>query len=257
MWLRKRWLERCWRDYPLYDPPHKREERILSKAEAAQNFDYFMSVRQQRDACFRDWLRRYFGVTVTLDEDGMRGLNRWGNKYAGFLLAREPRERTTSAYFTYSPPWIGRNGGNNVLFDMGITLGESIIASCPNLRWDFDPTSTILPRTAKERKRGAGSGFQRPMLTGFDNPAYCPMPLYDVYSFARQMAEHITTLKDLIEHYDRPRGIRNLVRDELLNKFKGILRNYPAGDPYKLLDQMGRRDYLNLVDAKVEADGDE
>lgn len=237
MRLRKLWLERCWHDYPLYDPPHKREERLLPKNEAAQNFDYFMRVRRERDAYFRDWLRRYFGTMLTSDEKGMRQLNRWGNKYAGLLLPLASAGQPTYAYFTYSPPWTGENTGNNVLFDMGIALGETIIANCPNLRWDIDPISAILPRTAKDRKREVGTSFQRPMLAGFDNPAYCPMPLHDVYSFARQMAENMTTVKGVISHYDRPREIRNLVRDELLNKFKGILRNYPS----EILISSGRR----------------
>ena len=31
VWLRKRRLERALREYPLYDPPHKVEERLLSR----------------------------------------------------------------------------------------------------------------------------------------------------------------------------------------------------------------------------------
>lgn len=38
-YLRRLWLRRALRDYPLYDPPHKVEERLLSKAKAKENFD--------------------------------------------------------------------------------------------------------------------------------------------------------------------------------------------------------------------------
>jgi hypothetical protein len=183
-WLRKLWLRRALRGYPLYDPPHKIEERLLTREKASENFDYFMRVRQQRLGYFRDWLHRNFGVTMTLDEKGMRALNRWGNKYAGLLLVEGPDGNPTNTYFTYNPPWTGENAGHNVLFDMGIALGEAIIACCPKLRWDVDPISAILPRTAKMLKREAGMSFQRPELTGFDNPVGTASPLHRPFSFA-------------------------------------------------------------------------
>src|SRR5215471_7309570 len=93
-------MERALHDYPLYDPPHKIEERRLPKEKAAENFDYFMRVRMQRVAQLRDWLRQHFAVTVTLDEDGVRALGRWGNDYAGWLLARGA-EGHPQSYDTY------------------------------------------------------------------------------------------------------------------------------------------------------------
>jgi hypothetical protein len=57
-------LERALHDYPLYDPPHKVEERRLPKEKAAENFDYFISVRMQRVAQLRDWLQRDFAVST-------------------------------------------------------------------------------------------------------------------------------------------------------------------------------------------------
>ncbi len=165
-WLRKHWLRRALREYPRYNPPHKVEERLLTKEKATENFDYFMRVRQQRLAYFRGWLYRNFLVAITLDEKGVRALNRWGNKYAGLLLDQGPGGDPTDSYFTYDPPWTGKNAGYNVIFDMGIMLGEATIASCPKLRWDVDPISEILPRTPRQRKREAGMSYQRPELTG-------------------------------------------------------------------------------------------
>src|ERR1700730_12144481 len=104
MWLRKSWLRRALRDYPLYDPPHKVEEYLLSREQAVENFDYFMRVRQQRAAYFQRWLRRYFRVAITPDENGVKALNRWGNKYAGLLLVAAPTGHPTDCYFTYDPP---------------------------------------------------------------------------------------------------------------------------------------------------------
>jgi hypothetical protein len=254
MRLRRLWLERCWRGYPLYDPPHKREERVLSKAEAAENFEYFMSVRRQRHDYFIKWMDRHFGIDLTPDEKGIRALNRWGNKYGGMLLSVEALG-PASPYFTYSAQWTEENTGNNIVFDMGIALGEAAIAKCPDLRWDFDPLSSILPRIARRLKREPGTSFQRPMLTGFNNPACNPMPLHGVYLFVCQMARNTTTLAGLSRHHDQPRGIRNLVRDELLNEFNGILASYRGSDPYKLWGEMEPKEYLKLVDADLEERG--
>src|SRR5262249_22936752 len=143
------------------------------------------------------WLQRHFGASVMLDEQGVRAVSRWGNEYAGFLLVKGPDGKSNRSYFTYDPPWIGENAGHNVLFDMGIMCGEAVIANCPKVHWDFDPLSAILPRTAKMLKRSRGLSFQRPMLTGFDNPAYTPHPLHDVWGFAHQMAHSMTTVEGI------------------------------------------------------------
>jgi hypothetical protein len=258
-WLRKRLLRRALRDYPLYDPPHKVEERLLSREKAAENSDYFMRVRQQRLAYLQSWLRRHFGVTVTLDEKGITALNRWGNKYAGLLLTTGPDGHPTSSYFNYDPPWTGDNAGYNVLFDMGIALGEIIIANCGKLHWDVDPVSAILPREARMLKRTPGMSFQRPMLTGFDTPVARKIPLHDVYGFADQMMRNLMTFRGIKRFNAMHRDDRRLIREQLLNDFKAALRDYPAGDPYKLREQVAPEDYLKFMDDLLvgEDNGDE
>jgi hypothetical protein len=254
-WLRKLWLERALRDYPLYDPPHKVEERLLTREKATENFDYFMRVRLQRLAYFGDWLRRNFGVTITLDEKGVRALGRWGNRYAGLLLDEGPGGNPTDSYFTYDPPWTGENAGYNVIFDMGITLGEAMIASCPKLRWDVDPISAILPRTARQLKRERGMSFQRPKLTGFDDPAGSVHPLHRVWGFAHNMACNMTTFDGINRYYTCPGDARQDIRNELLTSFKLVQGDYPTGDRYGLRQQMSPEDYLSFVDATEEGDG--
>lgn len=256
MWLRRRRLQHALSEYPLYDPPHKIEERLLSREKAAENFDYFMRVRQQRVAYFRDWLCRHFGVTVTFDEKGVGALNRWGNKYAGLLLVIGPDGHPTDSYFTYYPAWTGENAGLNVLFDMGITVGEIIIANCPKLRWDFDPISAILPRRARTLKQTPGMSFQRPELTGFDDPVSVDTPLHDVYIFAAQMLRRMTTFEGLNKLHQLPREFRRLIRDQVLNDFKATLRDYPSGDPYRLREQIGAEEYIKLMDAESDEAGD-
>jgi hypothetical protein len=257
--LRELYLRRALRGYPLYDPPHKVEERLLSREKANENFDYFMGVRLQRLAYFLGWLRRYFGVTVTLDENGVRALNRWGNKYAGLLLVLGPDGYPTESYFNYDPPWTGENAGHNVLFDMGIAFGEALVANCPKLRWDVDPISAILPRQAKALKRASGASFQRPMLTGFDDPASGAIPLHDVYGFARQMKRNLTTFKGIHRFYGFHRDDRRMIRERLLRNFRLTKKNYPGGDPYKLREQIGPEEYLKFIDTEVEEEenGDE
>jgi hypothetical protein len=247
-WLRKMWLRRALRDYPLYDPPHKVEERLLSKEKATENFHYFMRVRQQRLAYLQSWLRRYFGATFTLDEKGIGVLNRWGKKYAGFLLVTGADGHPTDSYFNYDPPWTGENGGHNVLFDMGIALGETMISNCHKLHWDVDPISAILPRTARMLKGAAGMSFQRPMLTRFDDPLYHGMPLHQVYGFAAQMMLYMTTFRGVNRFNAIPRNDRYLISEGLVNDFAVALKYRPGDDPYKLRQHVAPENYLKFMD---------
>ena len=249
-------VKRALHDYPLYDPPHKVEERRLPKEKAAENFEYFMRVRMQRVAQLRDWLRQHFAVAVTLDEEGVRALGRWGNDYAGWLVVTGPDGDPSQSYFTYDPPWTGENAGMNVVFDMGITLGEVIIANCPKLHWDFDPISAILPKTARMLKSTPGLSFQRPTLTGFDNPASESIPLDYSYEFACHMRLLMTTIEGIERFYSQPRGFRRLGLEQLVRVFKDTLQNYPEGDPYKMRKEMGLQKFLSLVDAEVEEEDD-
>ena len=108
MWLRKRKLEPLLKNYPLYDAPHKKEERGLPKAQAQENFDYFMRVREERAAYFAKWLKKNFGVTIEADERGVAALNWWVYKYGSLLL---PSRKEQMGYFTYDPPWTGGCSG--------------------------------------------------------------------------------------------------------------------------------------------------
>jgi hypothetical protein len=58
---RKRELQRALGEYPLYNPPHKVELRLLTKERAAESFDYFMAVRLVRVAYPQSWLQRHSG----------------------------------------------------------------------------------------------------------------------------------------------------------------------------------------------------
>jgi len=251
MVVREFWLRRALRGYPLYDPPHKLEERLLSEELAADNFAYFMRVRLHRMAYFQDWLRRYFLVTLTPDIEGVHAFNRWGNKYAGLLLNVGPTGRPTGSYFTYEPVWTGNEAGCNVLFDIGITLGEFLIANNPKLHWDLEPTSAILPRTAKMLKRSPGMSFQRPKLSGFDNPVWSWPALHYVYGFARQMTD-MTTFKGLQRFRRRGKTDRRRIQDALMDMFERALSDDFATDPHGLQREMPLAHYVKLVDMESE-----
>lgn len=251
MAARKLWLKHALRGYPLYDPPHKVEERLLSDELAADNFGYFMRARLHRTAYFQDWLHRYFLVPLTPDTKGVRALNRWGNKYAGLLLNVGPTGHPTDSYFTYEPTWTGNEAGCNVVFDMGITLGEFLIANNPKLHWDLEPTSAILPRTAKMLKRSPGMSFQRPQLSGFDNPVWSWPALHYVHSFSHQMM-YLTTLEGRRRFQRRSRASRGRVRGALMSNFEHALSYDFATDPHGLQREMPLADYVKLVDMESE-----
>jgi hypothetical protein len=228
LWLRKRWLRRAMRNYPLYDPPHKIEERLLSKTQATENFDYFMQVRHQRVTYLQDWLRRNFWVVVTPDTTGVKALSRWANMYAGLLLDKRTTKVSPPSYFTYEPSWTGDNAGCNVLFDTGTMIGEYLIANCPRLRWDVDPISPVLPRTAMMLKRAPGMSFQRPQLAAADNLVWRWSPLHTVYTFANEMNRYVTTFDGLSRFYRRHREDRRRLREHLVTLFENVLAHYPA-----------------------------
>lgn len=250
MWLRRVWLRRSLRDYPLYDPPHKVEERLLSKEEAAENFDYFMRVRQQRLAYFENWLRHRFWATLTPDRAGVKALSRWGNKYAGLLLTARPDGHPNNSYFTYDPPWTGENAGCNVLFDMGIALGEFIIVNCPKLHWALDPLSAVLPRRTELLKGSAGMSYQRPELTGPDNPAVSVSPLHQVFTFAHEMMLFTITIEDRMKFFRLTKRHRANLVNYLLNIYNNVITNYPVFDPIGLRKEMTAEEYLNIVDTE-------
>ncbi|MBN3792228.1 hypothetical protein [Burkholderia sp. Ac-20353] len=251
--MRKQWLRRALRDYPVYDPPHKVEERLLSKEQARENFDYFMSVRVQRVAHFQRWLHCYFRVNLTPNRQGVRRLNQWANKYAGLLLPIGSDGHPTDTYFDYQPSWTGDCAGCNVVFDMGIAMGESIIAQCPNLHWDVDPISAILPRVAKSLKQSAGASFQRPVVTGFDNLATWYGPLHDIYISVAQIWRYLTTYAGINRFYSkRSSASRRSLRRTLVSEFDATLRAYPIADSNGLRNRMSDSEYFKLIDSQSD-----
>ncbi len=153
----------------------------MPRRQAQENFQYFMRVRRNRSEYLRCWLERFFDVRLEGGAAGVAALDRWARDYAGLLL---PNRRVARSYYSYELPWSGQGAGCSVLFDMGITLGEWMIAESPALLWDMDPMSTLWPKQAASFARRFGSGFQRPTLARFDLPNWGRDPLGDVFACA-------------------------------------------------------------------------
>jgi hypothetical protein len=180
-WIRQQRLERALIGYPVYDPPHKVEERLLPKEQAQENFDYFMQVRTERCAHFQDWLKRKFGVEIRADLEGVSALNDWFVRYGGLLV---PTREIGNSYFSYDPPWTGAGLRCNVLFDVGIAMGEFLIANCPNLHWEMGPTAPFTEKRLRLLRDDFGSGYQRPEITGFRFKRWVEEPLHNVEGYA-------------------------------------------------------------------------
>jgi len=163
--------------------------------------------------------------------------------YGGFLLPKDPNAR---AYFTYKPAWIGAEAGCNVAFDLGIIFGEAIIANCPKLRWEMDPLTELQPNAARASRKMYGSGFQRPKLTGFDNPAWGKDPMYEVYTFLK-----------IVERIEfRNKYQRRNAEIMLITYFDVSTREYHAGDPTKLYSGTGQPTDISEHD-KYNTEADE
>jgi hypothetical protein len=258
--LRKQWLRRALRHYPLYDPPYKVEERLLSRTQAQGNFDYFMQTRQERVGFLVSWLERYFWTTITIDSKGVKALNRWGNKYAGLLQLENEKGRPTNSFFTYQPPWLDENAGCNVLFDMGTVFGEIFIATTPKLYWALEPTAELLPRSSRLLQKIPGMSFQRPNLTGWDDPTNEMSVHHSVWQFAYLMTGRMTTFEGYARYKRMGRIDRRHFRDQLINSFLSISRKDSADlDEFtRLRRDMAPDEYARLMDdiAEKEITGD-
>ncbi len=159
LWLKHFRARRALKNYPLYDVPHKKSERKLKEKQVQENFAYFMSVRKERLAFFQNWLRQNFGVKATLDGDGVTAVSRWADTYGGGLVFDECP--TLLPFTTYQPIWLDNLAVCNVMIDLGIFLGEYLIAKKPQLHWGIYRGHKIEPATFKS------DGYLRPNIQGF------------------------------------------------------------------------------------------
>jgi len=120
--------------YPPYEPPHRDWMHNLLQTAAEANFDHLIESRPARLKALSDFLAK-FGVKPGTDEAGLEALSKWIAEYGGFLTSDFRDEVTEEVYFGFSEPWTGRWLGLNVVFDLGIFLGEAMIARKRKIRW--------------------------------------------------------------------------------------------------------------------------
>ena len=140
-------------DYPLYQPPHRQGPNFLRNRESHseddygryiheftarsdQNFLYFMEQRATRIAALQAFLGK-FGVSASLDDAGLASVSAWMAEN-GYALAKFKDETVRQAFYQAQTPWTERLRGLNVIFDLGIFLGESLIQKQPRLHWKYE-----------------------------------------------------------------------------------------------------------------------
>jgi hypothetical protein len=192
-WLKHASVHRAIRNYPLYDLPHKQAERALDEERVEDNFAYFMGVRLDRLAFFRSWLRTNLRIEVDLDGDGLRKVSRWVDDYGGGLIPDEPNSQTIFA--NYRPRWENEHAGYNVIIDIGIFLGEYLIAKRPRLFWEIYRGHELEPESVNS------SDYLKPCLGGMPR-LWKSFPLMTGYGAVRS-----SRYLALIGHHSASGGI--------------------------------------------------
>jgi len=73
------------------------------------------------------------------DDAGLAAVSAWGPGNAGSLVANLRDDKTHRIFFEVPEPWTEQWRGFNVIFDLGLFLGESLIARSPHLHWVYQP----------------------------------------------------------------------------------------------------------------------
>jgi hypothetical protein len=119
-------------DYPVYDPPHRKNSAFLDFESARKNKQHFLDHRAERLDALRGFLHR-FEVDLALQGTGLAAVSAWFPRYGG-LLAKLWDLEVMQAFYHFRP-WTGRRRGLNVIFDLGLFFGECVIAGNPNCEW--------------------------------------------------------------------------------------------------------------------------
>lgn len=142
-------------DYPAYDPPHRQGPNFLRRPprqseveheilllrfieRGHENFSHFLEYRAARMTALAAFLDK-FDVKMGFDDAGLAAVSAWCPRHFGSLVANLRDDKTRQIFFQMLQPWTEQWRGFNVIFDLGIFLGESLIARSPHLRWVYQP----------------------------------------------------------------------------------------------------------------------
>jgi hypothetical protein len=144
-------------DYPLYEPPHRQgpnnprhtrgqgEEsyrRFIQEhnARSKENFAHFMTHREARLTALASFFRK-FAMIIGVDDRGLSAVSAWCPGNCGALVPNLADNATRQAFFQLAP-WTEQWRGLNVIFDLGIFLGECVLIRNRKLYWTFFPGSS-------------------------------------------------------------------------------------------------------------------
>ena len=140
-------------DYPPYGPPHRQgpngPRRLPQQSEAEykvllnrflerghENLSYFLAHRDARMTALSAFLAK-FDVKMGFDDAGLAAVAAWCPGNAGSLGADLTSQKARQTFYQALRPWTEQWHGLNVIFDLGIFLGESLIARNPRLHWVY------------------------------------------------------------------------------------------------------------------------
>jgi hypothetical protein len=152
-------------DYPVYEPPHRQGPGLPPQGSRQSDDEYHRNIREhvargeenlyrfrqvhrhERLEALRAFLSK-FDIEVYTDDAGLSAVSAWCPGNCGALVAYMRDDATRQAFFQLAP-WTGELRGLNVVFDLGVFMGECVIARNPKLHWKYV---------------GIGSGY---FITGF------------------------------------------------------------------------------------------
>jgi hypothetical protein len=164
-----------------------------------------MEQRATRLAALQMFLSK-FGVSASLDDAGLASVSTWfpDHDYALVGTLRDPAVR--QAFYQVQTPWTDEILGLNVIFDLGVFLGESLIKEQSRLHWKYIPGSS-------DHGESFGTGYH---IEGFRRKTKGDW--LDPGEFI--LSRCILDLNDLYSYSPRPRALRNY------DIFVGVIRDY-------------------------------
>src|SRR2546422_4702588 len=110
-----------WDGYEIYDPGAVGPPHTLPRTEARRAFNRLMEQKAARIEMLRRLLRAN-GIELSGTDEGIQDLNDWFRAHV---------EADPNKPGRLLPEWY------SVVNDVGLFLGDVIIARCPGLRWEF------------------------------------------------------------------------------------------------------------------------
>ena len=156
--------------YDMYSPPHKSNESSLTEEEAKENFDFFMISKNNRVMVFIKWIEDNFYINLDYSADSIAKLSDWMAIYAPVIV--RVRKNLFISYYKYNPEWNGKFIGCNLIFDIGLYIGEYLIKKRSFLHWDMYKYNNVIGDMNKSQF------YNKPFIAGsfyeIGNVIFCP-----------------------------------------------------------------------------------